>query len=48
MKTIEKHTSKGEVVNDQVMSLGDAFKKLFGESNESKREKEEDEIVKSL
>ena len=37
-----------EVVQTQVMSLGDVFKKFFGESDESKREKEEDEIIKSL
>ena len=37
-----------EVVQAQVMSLGDVFKKFFGESDESKREKEEDEIIKSL
>ena len=30
------------------MSLGGVFKRFFGESDESKREREEDEVIKSL
>jgi hypothetical protein len=30
------------------MSLGDTFKRFFGESEQSKREREEDEVIKSL
>jgi hypothetical protein len=44
----KNHTSKVGGFQAQAMSLGDTFKRFFGESEQSKREREEDEVIKSL
>jgi hypothetical protein len=45
---IKNILQKEEVLKAQVMSLGDVLNKFFGESDERKREREEDEVIKSL